>query len=97
MTTNGLPNDVIGNLDPFALIIFIPIFDLFIYPALSHAGLRFTPIKRMTMGFFAGTASMIWAAVLQHYLYKTNPCGYQASSCEDAEHNPLVSPLNIWI
>jgi dipeptide/tripeptide permease len=28
MTTNGLPNDVLSNLDPLALIIFIPICDL---------------------------------------------------------------------
>jgi dipeptide/tripeptide permease len=27
MVTNGLPNDVLSNLDPLALIIFIPIFD----------------------------------------------------------------------
>lgn len=27
MTTNGLPNDVLSNLDPLALIIFIPICD----------------------------------------------------------------------
>ena len=30
MVTNGLPNDVINNLDPFALLIFIPICDLFV-------------------------------------------------------------------
>ena len=62
MTTNGLPNDVISSIDPFAFIIFIPIFGLVIYPALTCAGLCFIPIKRMTMGFFAGTAAMIWAA-----------------------------------
>lgn len=28
MNTHGLPNDVLSNLDPFALIIFIPICDL---------------------------------------------------------------------
>lgn len=30
MTTGGLPNDVINNLDPFALLIFIPICDQFV-------------------------------------------------------------------
>jgi len=34
---------------------------------------------------------MIWAATVQHYIYKTNPCGDQASTC------PQVSPLNVWI
>jgi POT family proton-dependent oligopeptide transporter len=70
MVTNGIPNDVINNLDPLALIIFIPIFDLFLYPGLRRIGINFTPIKRITAGFLTGSASMIWAAVVQHYIYK---------------------------
>lgn len=97
MSTHGLPNDVLNNLDPFALIILIPICDRFVYPALERSGFRFTPIKKMTMGFFTGAAAMVWAAVVQHYVYKTNPCGYQAATCRDADGNALVSPLNVWI
>ena len=97
MVTNGLPNDVLSNLDPFALIIFIPICDLIIYPALRRAGINFSPIKRVTFGFFTGSAAMVWAAVVQHYIYKTNPCGYAAATCKDANGDPLVSPLNVWI
>jgi len=91
MTTNGVPNDVLSNLDPLALIIFIPICDLFLYPGLRRLGFNFTPLKKMTFGFFAGAAAMIWAAVLQHYIYITNPCGYYVSTCEE------TSTLNVWI
>ena len=70
MVTNGLPNDVINNLDPLCLIIFIPICDVFIYPGLRKIGIDFTPIKRITAGFVAGSAAMVWAAVVQHYIYK---------------------------
>ena len=52
MVTNGIPNDVLSNLDPFALIIFIPICDLIIYPALRRAGINFSPLKRIALGFF---------------------------------------------
>ncbi|KAJ8594093.1 PTR2-domain-containing protein [Rhizopogon salebrosus TDB-379] len=97
MTTNGLPNDVLSNLDPLALIIFIPICDLVIYPALARRGIKFTALKKITWGFGTAAASMIWAAVVQYYLYKTNPCGKSASTCQDANGNPLVSPLNVWI
>ncbi|EJD07116.1 PTR2-domain-containing protein [Fomitiporia mediterranea MF3/22] len=97
METHGLPNDVLANLNPFALLIFIPICDLLVYPALQRANIRFTPIKKITAGFYTCAAAMIWAAVLQHYLYKTNPCGYHASTCEDDEGNKLTSPLNVWI
>ncbi|EJD07177.1 PTR2-domain-containing protein [Fomitiporia mediterranea MF3/22] len=97
MSTHGLPNDVLGNLDPLALIIFIPICDLFIYPTLQRYNIRFTPIKKITWGFYTCALAIIWAAVLQHYLYKTNPCHYSASTCTDADGNLLTSPLNVWI
>ena len=89
MVTNGVPNDVINNLDPLGLIVFIPICDLFVYPGLRKVGINFTPIKRITAGFFTGSAAMVWAAVVQHYIYKvcfalsdnasgglSNLCGY---------------------
>ncbi|TFK71960.1 peptide transporter PTR2A [Pluteus cervinus] len=97
MVTNGLPNDVLSNLDPFALIIFIPLFDVFLYPGLRRMGLNFTALKRITFGFMTGAAAMAWAAAVQHYIYKTNPCGNQAATCVDADGNPRVSPLNVWI
>lgn len=72
MVTNGVPNDVINNLDPLGLIIFIPICDLLVYPGLRKLGFNFTPIKRITAGFLTGSAAMIWAAVVQHYIYKVH-------------------------
>jgi POT family proton-dependent oligopeptide transporter len=50
MTLNGIPNDVLSNLDPFALIILIPVCDLWIYPLLRRLHINFTPIKRITWG-----------------------------------------------
>lgn len=97
LSTHGIPNDVINNLDPFALIIFIPICDLFLYPALRRAGINFSALKKITAGFFLGAMAMVWAAVVQYYVYKTNPCGNQAATCIDANKNPLTSPLSVWI
>ncbi|KAI0330301.1 oligopeptide transporter [Cubamyces sp. BRFM 1775] len=97
MVTNGVPNDVLSNLDPFALIIFIPIVDQFVYPAIRRAGWNFSPLKRITLGFFTGSAAMVWTAVVQHYIYKRNPCGYYVATCKDAAGNPVTSDLNVWI
>ncbi|KAH9896910.1 oligopeptide transporter [Cubamyces lactineus] len=97
MVTNGVPNDVLSNLDPFALIIFIPIVDQFVYPAIRRAGWNFSPLKRITLGFFTGSAAMVWTAVVQHYIYKRNPCGYYVSTCTDEAGNPVTSDLNVWI
>lgn len=96
MVLNGLPNDVVNNLDPFALIILIPICDAFLYPYLRKWGIKFTPIRKIAAGFFTGTAAMIWAAVLQYYIYQKSPCGYDANSCafDDGTTNP--APINVW-
>ncbi|KAF8964521.1 peptide transporter PTR2A [Flammula alnicola] len=93
MSTHGLPNDVLSNLDPFALILLIPIFDLFFYPGLRRMGIDFTALRKITAGFMTGAAAMVWASVVQHYVYKASPCGYHASDCQA----PDVSPLNVWI
>jgi POT family proton-dependent oligopeptide transporter len=99
MTLNGVPNDILQNLDPFALIIFIPICDQFLYPWLARIGLPLSPIKKIYLGFFTGTAAMVWAAVLQHYIYQTSNCGYRAGDpyLDAAKTIRCVSPLNVWI
>lgn len=76
MTTHNVPNDVLGNLDPFALIILIPVCDFFVRPSISHfytflttlqiypairrMGFKFTALKKIVFGFFTGSAAMIW-------------------------------------
>jgi POT family proton-dependent oligopeptide transporter len=97
MELHGLPNDVISNIDPLALLVLIPFFDLGLYPLLRKMKINFSPIKRITAGFYFGCAAMIWAAVLQVYIYRTNPCGKHANSCVDDDGNPLVSPINIGV
>ncbi|KAJ4148235.1 hypothetical protein LMH87_002715 [Akanthomyces muscarius] len=76
---HGVPNDILSNLNPFALLIFIPLNDFLIYPALRKAGVRLTPIRKITAGFFVGAAAMVWAAVVQHFIYQRSVCGNMAS------------------
>lgn len=92
MSLNGIPNDLLSNLNPLSIIIFIPILDLFVYPLLRKAGIKFTPLKKITLGFFTASLSMVSAAVCQHYIYKTSPCGEYAGECDAGN-----STLNVWI
>ncbi|KAK7040753.1 hypothetical protein VNI00_009659 [Paramarasmius palmivorus] len=94
METHGVPNDVLSNLNPFALVIIIPILDILVYPWMRRVGIKFTALKRITFGFFIGSMAMVWAAVIQYYIYKTNPCGRQANFC--LEELDQVSPINVW-
>lgn len=42
---------------------------------------------------------MVWAAVLQYYIYQTSNCGHNASDpfLDAAGTIPCVSPLNVWL
>lgn len=76
MRHTGVPPEIVSNFDPLALIILIPVCDLIVYPALRKSGwIRVTPIRKITLGFFFGSAAMIYAAFLQRYIYAHNECG----------------------
>ncbi|KAJ5514315.1 Major facilitator superfamily domain general substrate transporter [Penicillium fimorum] len=64
MALNGVANDVLNNLDPLALLIFVPLCDTFLYSGLRKMGIRFTAIRKITLGFWLASFSMIWAAVI---------------------------------
>jgi len=65
------------------------VMDSVVYPFLRKRGIRFTPIKKITAGFILGAFSMVWAAVLQHYIYKTS--GYYET------HDPKYkSDISVW-
>jgi len=64
----------INNLDPIALLIFIPIFDKIFYPFLRRVGVNLTPIKKITIGFALGTFAMVIGAIIQHFIYYQSPC-----------------------
>ncbi|KAB8231450.1 putative MFS peptide transporter [Aspergillus alliaceus] len=93
MELHGMPNDIIMNLNPIALIVFIPIMDQFIYPGLRRLGIQFTPLKRMYAGYLLASAAMVSAAVIQHYIYKMGKCGHYPGerSCKSP------APINVWV
>jgi proton-dependent oligopeptide transporter, POT family len=96
MRLDGTPNDIVQNLDPIVLIIFIPLLDQFGYPYIAKKGWNFTPIKKMAIGFMMGTCAMICAAVTQYYIYQMSPCGYNASDQDCiAERGP--PPISVWV
>ena len=98
MTLNGTPNDLIQNLNPIAIVVLIPIFDNFIYPGLRKLGINFTPIKRIYTGFLVAALAMLYAAILQKFIYEKSPCHKnRPSECETADGFPNPAPINVWV
>jgi dipeptide/tripeptide permease len=94
MTTKGVPNDLIGNFNSLTIIIFIPILSYVIYPTLTRFNMMPGRITRITFGFTLAWISSIAGALTQLYVYRTSPCGWQATNEKTCKQ---VSPLSVWI
>lgn len=87
METHNLPNDILQAINSIAIIIFIPVCERLVYPFIR----RFTPFKaitKITMGYMFATGAMIYAAVLQHYIYSSGPCYDEPLKCAGYEGVP---------
>jgi proton-dependent oligopeptide transporter, POT family len=79
MDRHGIPNDFLQNIDPIALIVFIPIMDLVVYPGLRKLGIHFRPITRIFFGFMFASAAMAYSAIIQVPSHLSNIANYVAS------------------
>lgn len=98
MKLGGVPNDIVSNFNPLFIVILIPVMDKLIYPAIRKTGWNFTPIKRITCGFFLAAMAMVSATVTQWYIYRESPCpGNNASACELPNGDPWHSNISVWV
>ncbi|KAH8727828.1 peptide transporter-like protein PTR2 [Phaeosphaeriaceae sp. PMI808] len=85
MQLHGLPNDILPNIDPITIIIFIPIMDRIVYPFIrTRLHIAFTPIMRITLGFLIAALAMLYAGMLQSAIYRAPPCYSSPLKCDAA-------------
>ena len=84
LKSHGLPNEVLTIIDPLGIIVFAPFFDRLPFPFLRRYKINVSPIQRITAAFFYGSAGMIWAAVLQYYIYQKSLCGHNSNVCDSS-------------
>lgn len=98
MTTNGVPNDVIGNFNSLSIILFAPILNYGLYPLLRRMNIHYGPVARITTGLAMSTTAGIGYTVLNYYAYKLGPCGKMGSTdCVDEKGISQVAPITIWV
>ncbi|KAH3682450.1 hypothetical protein WICPIJ_006592 [Wickerhamomyces pijperi] len=94
MTTNGVPNDLIGNFNPLTIIIFIPILNSVIMPLMKKCHINYRPVYRIFTGFILASFASFAGAIIQWKVYETSPCGYYATDCHVGTG---VSPITVWV
>jgi len=96
MSGHGIPNDLMQNFDPIAIIVILPIMDRFVFPWLRKMRINFYPINRITAGFWIASSAMIYACVIQYYIYHTGPC-YDHPLCEASKVDGVLQGNDIHI
>lgn len=82
MRGHGIPNDLMQNFDPIAIIVFLPIVDQWLMPTLRKHKIPFPPINRIVAGFWIASFAMVYACVIQYYIYQSGPCYAHPLACD---------------
>lgn len=96
MNLGSTPNDIVSKLNPIFIVILIPIMDFFVYPGLQKAGIRLSPIKKITAGFALSSFAMVSACVIQHYIYTMSPCGNQINKLS-VTRKDCSADISVWV
>ncbi|KAI9364317.1 POT family-domain-containing protein [Pilaira anomala] len=98
MQTGDVPNDIMQNINPLALVILIPIMDRFFYPGLRKLGIHFGPMARITCGFVFSSLAMAYAAGIQALIYSRGPYyEYPTGNGKNDVSAALIVPAYILI
>jgi POT family proton-dependent oligopeptide transporter len=96
MQLHGIPNDIMQNIDPLTIIIFIPIMDSLVYPFLRKINIPFKPVTRITFGFIFAAMAMAYAAIVQHLIYNAPPC-YKTPSDPSCDPQGLGNHVHVAV
>ncbi|CAE6443643.1 putative peptide transporter ptr2 AltName: Full=Peptide permease ptr2 [Rhizoctonia solani AG-1 IB] len=68
-----LSNDLMTNFNPIALTLFLPFVESVLFPWLRKKNIELLPMARISIGFALVAISMVYASVLQFYIYRSGP------------------------
>lgn len=69
METHGTPNDLVPAMNQVGCIVFAPLIQEVLYPFLHRRRIYLRPVTRISIGFCFVAASMLYATIVQHFIY----------------------------
>jgi POT family proton-dependent oligopeptide transporter len=96
MNTGSTPNDVLPGMNQVACILISPFMQYVLNPMLAKRRIYLKAVTRIAIGFCFVALSMLYATLLQHYIYTSPPCFHHPSDCGDRLSAAQYRP-NVWI
>ncbi|XP_017881375.1 peptide transporter family 1 [Ceratina calcarata] len=88
--------DQMQVLNPLLVLIFIPLFEVAIYPLMEKIGLR-TPLKKLTIGGLLAALSFVISAIVELNLEPTYPVLPSEGLAQLRVFNTLNCPVNVTV
>lgn len=73
MQLNGLEPEQMNVINPICIVILIPLFEKWLYPALDRCGLNFGVFKRIGCGMILSIIAFLLSALVQHQVDTSEP------------------------
>lgn len=71
--TFQLPISAMNIFNNLSILILVPLFEQFLYPAIKNAGFDLSMLKKIGLGFVCAVLAMLNAALLEVYRVKYTP------------------------
>ncbi|KAI0376610.1 POT family-domain-containing protein [Hypomontagnella monticulosa] len=97
MVTYGIPNDMMKIAGAISGIIIAPVIQKGLYPFLTRKGVSFSPVARMTVGFFILTLSMVHTTMVQKFIYQAGPCYDAPLTCPAAHDRTVPNQISVFL
>jgi POT family proton-dependent oligopeptide transporter len=97
METHGIPNDLIKSSNPVAYVIIGVLVQKKLYPFLQRRKISFSPVNRISLGFFIMSVAMAYSAVVQAIIYRSGPCYSHPLSCPASSRGRTPSHVHVLL
>ena len=95
MKTGSTPNDILPGMNQVGCILISPFVEYVLDPMLARRRVYLRPVTRIAIGFSFVVLAMLYATVLQHFIYRSAPCFDHPSNCGDNQSASQARP-NVW-
>jgi POT family proton-dependent oligopeptide transporter len=96
MRTDSTPNDLLPALNQVGCILLSPLVQMVLYPFLHRRQIYIGPIVRITIGFGFMALAMLYATVVQHFIYRAQTCYDSTEDCSSISVEQYNRP-SVWI
>ncbi|KAG9187609.1 hypothetical protein G6011_05480 [Alternaria panax] len=96
MNTGSTPNDILPGMNQVGCIVISPFVAYVLNPMLAKRSIYLKAVTRIAIGFCFVALSMLYAALVQHYIYTSPPCFDHPSDCGDSFSVAQYRP-SVWI